>query len=1024
MSTAKYAIKNSQFTLIMVIMVLALGVSTILSMPRSEDPEMKTTVFPIAIVYPGTSPQDMEELVVNPIESKLYDLSDIKQIKTSIFDGVAVLFVEYTFKSDVDDKYQELVREIGALRPSLPENIYSIDIDKVDPSNVNVIQLALISENAPRPLLKKQADDLKEKLESIKALKDVKISGLSDQIVRVDVQPDELARMNIPLSQIMDMLQSGSQNIPGGSILAGGKTFSIKTTGNYQSIDDIKNTIVSSSEGKNILLRDVADVYPSFAAETHLTRLNGYRSLFINAAMKKGENITAVQEEYTSVISEFKDELPKNMDLVTSFDQADNVNKRLSGLGIDFLIAVTLVIFTLLPLGIRASGIVMIAIPLSLSIGVVLLHLSGYSLNQLSIVGFVVALGLLVDDSIVVVENIERWMREGYSKLEAAIKGTEQITLAVIGCTATLVIAFMPLMFMPEAAGSFIRSLPVAVIFSVLASMVIALTVVPFLATKMLKPHEHPEGNKVLRVFQKVIHSTYAVVLDKALKKPWTAILIAGLIFVGSLFLIPVIGFSLFPASEKPQFLINITTPDQSNIYYTDSITRQIEADLAELPQVKYYSSNVGKGNPQIYYNVVQANTKSDFAEIFVQLEDDIKAKDKVKLINELRERWSPYPGAKIEVKDFEQGVPVISPVEVKLLGDNLDTLQSLASKTEELLASTEGTIYVNNPVENKKTDIRVNVDKAKALALGVPTAYIDQTIRMALAGIDIATFTDPTDTNNEYRIRLTVPRDPYPDLTVFDNLYVNNVRGGAVPLRQIASLELESSSPQINHLDKIRTVSVNSFVESGFSNDEVIQSVIDKMEEMPLPDGYQYIMGGEVESREQSFGGFGTVIMVTVFLFIAVLVLEFKTLKSTFIVLSVIPLGIVGAVLALLVTGNTLSFVATIGMVALAGIEVKNTILLVDFTNQLRREGTELNEAIEKAGEIRFLPIILTTLTAIGGLLPIAWSSNPLISPLAIVMIGGLISSTLLSRIVTPVVYKLMPPKIEEEKTANDENR
>src|SRR5690606_27862060 len=539
-----------------------------------------------------------------------------------------------------------------------------------------------------------------------------------------------------------------------------------------------------------------------------------------------------------------------------------------------------------------------------------------------------------------------------YSKLDAAIKGTEQITLAVIGCTATLVIAFMPLMFMPEAAGSFIRSLPVAVIFSVLASMVIALTVVPFLATKMLKPHEHPEGNKVLRVFQKVIHSTYAVVLDKALKKPWTAILIAGMIFVGSLLLIPVIGFSLFPASEKPQFLINVTAPDQSSIYYTDSITRQIESELKDIPQVKYYSSNVGKGNPQIYYNVVQANAKSDFAEIFVQLQDDVKAKDKVKLINQLRERWSPYPGAKVEVKDFEQGVPVISPVEVKLLGDNLDTLQTLAMKVEELLASTEGTIYVNNPVQNKKTDIRVQVDKAKALALGVPTAYIDQTIRMALAGIDIATFTDPTDTNNEYRIRLSVPRDPYPDMSVFDNLYVNTVGGGAVPLRQVASLELESSSSQINHLDKIRTVSVNSFVESGFSNDEVIQSVIDKMEEMPLPDGYQYLMGGEVESRQQSFGGFGTVIMVTVFLFIAVLVLEFKTLRRTFLVLSVLPLGIVGAVLPLLVTGNTRSFVATIRMVALAGFEVKLTMPLVDFTNQLRKEGTGLNEAIEKAGD------------------------------------------------------------------------
>lgn len=1013
MSTAKFAIKNSQFTLIMVIMVLVLGVSTVLTMPRSEDPEMKTTMFPVVVIYPGTSPQDMEELIVNPIESKLYDLSDIKQIKTSIVDGVAVLFVEYTFESDVDDKYQELVREVSALRPSLPENIYSIDINRIDPSNVNVIQLALISENAPRALLKKQADDLKENLEAIKALKDVEISGLSDQIICVDVQTDELSRMNIPLTQVMDLIQSGSQNIPGGNILAGGKTFSIKTTGNYQAIDEIKNTIVSSSEGKNILLKDIADVYPSFAPETHITRLNGYRSLFINAAMKKGGNITDVQEEYLSVIDKFKENLPANMDLVTSFDQANNVNKRLSGLGIDFLIAVTLVLFTLLPLGLRASGIVMIAIPLSLSIGIVFLHLFGYSLNQLSIVGFVVALGLLVDDSIVVVENIERWMREGYSKLEAAIKGTEQITLAVIGCTATLVIAFMPLMFMPEAAGSFIRSLPVAVILSVLASMVIALTVVPFLATKMLKPHEHPEGNKVLRVFQKIIHSTYAVVLDKALKKPWKAVAIAGVIFIGSLLLIPIIGFSLFPASEKPQFLINITTPDQSNIYYTDSITRKIEAELDEISEIKYYSSNVGKGNPQIYYNVVQANEKSDFAEIFVQLEADIKAKDKVALINRLREKWSPYPGAKVEVKDFEQGVPVISPVEVKLLGNDLDTLQNVAAKVEQLLASTEGAIYINNPVQNKKTDIRVHVDKAKALALGVPTAYIDQTIRMALAGIDIATYTDPTDTHNEYKIRLSVPRDPYPDMGVFDNLYVNNVRGGAVPLKQLASLELESSSSQINHLDKIRTVSVNSFVANGFSNDEVIQQVIDKMEEMPLPEGYRYIMGGEVESRQQSFGGFGTVIIVTVFLFIAVLVLEFKTLKSTLIVLSVIPLGVVGAVLALLITGNTLSFVATIGMVALAGIEVKNTILLVDFTNQLRREGTELNEAIEKAGELRFLPIILTTLTAIGGLLPIAWSSNPLISPLAIVMIGGLISSTLLSRIITPVIYKLIPPKI-----------
>jgi len=1013
MDIAKYALKNSQFTFIMVLLVIALGLSTILSMPRSEDPEMKTTMFPVVVVYPGTSPKDMEELIVDPMESVLYGLDDIKQIKTSIVNGLALIFVEYTFESDVNDKYQELIREISALRPSLPENIYSIDVQRVDPSNVNVIQLALISENASRNALKQKSEDLKKELEKVTALKEVKISGLSDQLIRVDVQPDQLARMNISLTQVMQAIENGSVNIPGGSVVAGGKTFSIKTTGNYQNIDDIQNTIVSSSEGKNVLLKDIAQVYADYAQDNHITRLNGYRSLFINAAMKKGQNITEVQKGYLPIIDQYKAELPSNMDLVMNFDQANNVNNRLSGLGIDFLIAVTLVLFTLLPLGNRASAVVMIAIPLSLSIGIVMLNLLGYSLNQLSIVGFVVALGLLVDDSIVVVENIERWMREGYSRVDAALKGTQQITLAVIGCTATLVIAFMPLLFMPEAAGDFIRSLPVAVICSVVASMVVALTVVPFLASRILKPHENPDGNKVLRLFQRVIHSTYAVLLDKALKKPWQAVIIAGIIFIGSLLLIPIVGFSLFPASEKPQFLINITTPLQSNIYYTDSITRQIEEKLDSIKEVQYYSSNIGKGNPQIYYNVMQANERTDFSEIFVQLKEDTKTKDKIRLINELRQLWTPYPGAKIEVKDFEQGVPTISPVEVKLLGNNLDTLQSLASKVERLFLNTEGTLYVNNPVQNKKTDIRVKVDKAKALALGVPSSSIDQTIRMALAGIDIANFNDPVNDNNDYRIRLSVPRNPYPDLTVFNNIYVNNIQGTAIPLSQLASLELESSSSQINHLNKVRTVSVNSFVQNGYQNDQVIQRVIDKMDEMPLPESYSYIMGGEVEAREQSFGGFGTIILITVFLFIAVLVLEFKTFKSTLIVLSVIPLGIVGAVIALLLTGNTLSFVATIGMVALAGIEVKNTILLVDFTNQLRREGMELNEAIEKAGEIRFLPIILTTLTAIGGLLPIAWSSNPLISPLAIVIIGGLISSTLLSRIVTPVVYKLMPPKI-----------
>lgn len=1020
MNIIRYPIKNYQFTLIIVVMLIVVGVSTLLTMPRAEDPDMEALVFPVVVVYPGTSPADMEQLVVKPLETRFYELDQIKRIKTDISNGLAFIMVEYIHGADHAAKYQELVRELSAARQEdLPEGIYSAQVMQVDPSDVSVIQAALVSENASRQVLKKLSDELKTELEKVKALKKVSVHGLPDQLVKVDLHVGKLAHLHIPVSRVIEAIGSDASNIPGGSIHAGGKAFSVKAGGSYQNIEQIKNTIVSSAEGKNIVLNDIAEVYPDFAPDNHITRLNGFRCLFITAAQKKGMNISETRKQYIKVLARFKEHLPSNVDLVLNFDQADNVNKRLSGLGRDFLIAIGLVLITLLPLGLRASSVVMIAIPLSLATGIVVLKIFGFSLNQLSIVGFVVALGLVVDDSIVVVENVERWMRQGYSRTEAAIRGTNQIALAVLGCTATLVIAFLPLMLMPDESGDFIRSMPTAVIGSIVASLFVALLVVPFLSSRLLKPHENAGGNIILRAFQRVIHLTYAALLDRALKKPWEAVVIALVIFGGALAMIPVIGFSLFPESEKPQFNVNVTSQLQSNISYSDSIARIIENDLNKVDQVKYYSTNVGKGNPKIYYNLPQVNEREDFAQIFVQLKDNVNAREKNKLIDGLRQKWDSFLGARVEVRNFEQGVPSISPVEVRIFGENLDTLQDLAARTEQMLLHTDGTIYVNNPVANNKTDFHIDVNRAKALALGVPAISINKMVRMALSGLDVATYTDPLSENNDYKIRVSVPRGSYPNITVLNSLFVDNALGTAIPLSQLATIKMEASPSKISHINKQRVVSVNSFVKKGFTNDRVISDVEKQMDKMVLPTGYHYEMGGEVEARQESFAGFGTIILIAVFMFIAILVLEFKTYKSTLIVLSVIPLGIVGAAIALWLTGNTLSFVATIGLVALAGIEVKNTILLVDFTNQMREEGIELDEAIEKASEIRFLPIVLTTMTAIGGLLPIALSSNPLISPLAIVMIGGLISSTFLSRIVTPVVYKLIPPAITKEGSA-----
>ncbi len=1014
MKIVSFFVKNAQLTLVIFLMIVVVGITTLLNMPRAEDPDIHAPQYPIVIIYPGTSPTDMEELVVKPIEEKVSELEDLKQIKTRIDDGVAVITVEYKYDSDVEAKYQELVRELNALRPELPPDIYSIEVQKVMPSDVNVIQVALISENASNALLRQTAENLKEELEKIKSLKKVEYHGVPEQVIRIDLQLDKIAQQNIPVNYVIGAIQSEAANIPGGSIRAGTKSFNVKTSGKYKSIEEIDNTVVYNAGGKIVYLKDVATVFFNYEEEKHITRLNGHRGVLVVAAQKPGLNITQTQKEYLPVIKRFEKKMPANIELIKHFDQAENVDRRLSGLGVDFLIAIGLVLITLLPLGSRASLIVMIAITLSLALGLVAMNAMGFSLNQLSIVGLVVALGLLVDDSIVVVENIERWLRQGHSRTQAAINATKQIGLAVIGCTATLIIAFLPIVFMPEAAGEFIRGLPMAVITAVLASMLVSLTIVPFLASRVLKTHHNPEGNIFLRGLKKLISGSYSLLLDKALKRPVLTLMIAFALFGASLAVFRIIGFRIFPTSEKPQFLININMPLQTNLEATDKMAGYVENELKKESQVEYFTTNVGKGNPRIYYNVIPENEKGEFAQLFVQLNTDVSPSGKKEIIEELRKIFLPVAGAKIEVKDFEQGPPIEAPVAIRITGDNLDTLRRIANDVESAIKSIPGSIYVNNEVEVLKSDLKVAINTLKSRTLGIQTADIDKTVRLAVAGIGVGKYTD--EKGDEYEILLNAPKTKFATLNSFENLFINNAIGTPVPLNQVAQLEFETSPTTIKHLDKKRYVVVTAFNTKDVLAEKINSAFLKKAEQLNLPEGYEIQLAGEVESEKDAFGGgFMTVVIATIFLFIMVLILEFKTFKSTLIVLSVIPLGIIGGVLMLWMTGNPLSFVAILGFIGLAGIEVKNSILLVDFTNQLRDQGKTVDEAIREAGEVRFLPIVLTSLTAIGGLAPIALSNNPLISPLALVLIGGLISSTILSRIVTPVLYKLIPPKIEK---------
>ena len=1009
MRIAEFSVKNRQFTLVAFVALMVMGVFSMLTIPRAEDPTFPLPMYPISVVYPGASPTDLEQLVVDPIEDKIRALEGLIEIKASIEDGLAVILPEFNVSVDADRKYDEVIREINALRPSLPQDLARLEVIRINATDVNIAQFALMSETMPFHELDKIARGLRDDLARIPGVKEAETWGYPGREVRVALEMGRLAELGIPLSRVIQAVGGESVNIPGGSVDVGSRRFNVKTSGSYRTLDEVRATVIGGGPAGSVRVGDVAEVTWDYEEATSTARLDGRRAVWITATMQENQNIMAVRDRLWAAADLVEERLPGGVTLERPFDQSANVRLRLSRLTTDFIIAIALVLLTLLPLGFRASAIVMVSIPLSLAIGITLLKAAGFTINQLSIVGFVIALGLLVDDSIVVVENIARFLRQGYTRVEAAIAATQQIFIAVLGTTATLVFAFLPVLMLPGTAGKFIRSMPAAVVFTILASLLVSLTIIPFLASIFLREEKDERGNIFLRGLNRVIDATYGKLLHRALAYPWRTLAVAAALFVGALALIPAIGFSLFPKAGTPQFLVTVTAPDGSALAVTDSAVAYAERIVAGRAQVRHTYANIGRGNPKIYYNINSQNERSTYGELFVLI-DKYHSERTPAMLDSLRTVFDAYPDARIEVREFENGPPIDAPIELRVIGADLDSLRVIGARLEALLNAAPGTRDVVNPLRVSRTDLALTLDRAKAGLYGVPTAEIDRTVRFGLAGLPSGSFRDSD--GEEYPVTLRLPGPTRKGPEALDALYVSSVNGAQLPLRQLAGFTFETSPPLIQHHDGQRAVTVRSQVRTGYNTDRVTRGVLAQLDTFALPDGYRVEAAGEIASREASFGGLGTAILVAVFGVLAILVLEFRTFRGMLIVSSVIPLGVIGGLVALFLTGYTLSFTAVIGFVALIGIEIKNSILLVDFTNQLRRQGVELREAIEKAGMIRFVPIVLTSATAIGGLTPLAVQGSSLYSPLAVVIIGGLISSTLLSRLVTPVLYELLAPE------------
>ncbi len=1005
MTLPRLALRNAQFVVIILLIAILMGVRSFINMPRSEDPQVDFPIYIISVIYPGTSPQDMETLIVDPIEEAVNKVDDITRIKTDIREGVTVISIDAAFGLDTKQKYDDIAREIAAIRDQLPDDIVYLDLEQIKPEDrVNFILLAITSENTPYSNLYDLAEDLKEDLEDISGIKTVDIDASPAEEIRITIDFQRMAAMNMNLRQIVTTLQTNNINVPGGDISSGSRNFTIESTGGYDNIDEIRNTIIGSYNGHIVKLKDVADISKTYEDILWKAEYNKVKCVFVGAKLKRGFNIIAVHKEAMAVIEKHRANLPNSVKMNMAFEQATSVSQRINDFFKNLLQGIALVgIVIFLALGWRAALVIITLIPICVVLSLAILNGSGYALQQISVASLVLALGLLVDNGIVVIENITRFIKEGYARDVAALKGSTEVGMAILTSTITTLLSFFPLTQLGDAPGLFLISLPLTVIYTLIISLILALTFSPIMS-KWFLPKVIRRPSIADRFFMWLTNHIYLPILKGSLRWGWLILLFTIMVTWFSISLFPKIGVSFFPTADKPLLLIDIETPIGSNIATTDKAVNYVEQILDTMNIVVNYTSNTGNGNPQVYYNRIPRRSTKSHGQIMVNL-THWETQSFYNTIRSLRQSFATYPGAKITVEELKNAAPVDAPIEILVAGEDLNVLKKIATQIEDLYHSIPGLININNPLSRSQPQIKIVLDKSKAGLIGIDELSFDQTVRASMNGLKIDQVT--LDDQESYGLVLRMPFDENPSLEDFNKIFIASRLGGQVPLSHIAKIEFSGGPASFSHYNMDRNVAVTA---SLVNLDETISttvSIIDQLDKMDWPRGYSYTVLGEYYEQQNTFGNLGIILLLAQVGIFAVLVLQFRSILQPLIVFAAIPLAISGSFFALYLTGWSFSFFAFVGFISLIGIVVNNSIILVDYINQLRNEGEDALEAIYMASARRLKPILLTTITTILGLIPLTLQGTNQWSPLCWTIIGGMVSSSVLTLVVVPILYK-----------------
>ncbi len=998
MKLVALAVQRYRLTVLGIILLLVMGGVSYYLIPRREDPFIKVPGATVQSYYPGASPRDVERYVTVPLEEKINEIDEIDKIFSSSSQGASLILIQFDPDSDMDENLQELREKIREAEADLPEAALDPEITRWKTETVSLI----INLSGPfsHGRLFKYAKYIKRDLEKIPEIMSLEIDGDQEREVHVEVYQNRLSQYRISLDDVIRQLQAENVSLPGGHMDIGRRRYLVRTDEAFMRAGEVGRTIVGAYEERPVFLADLAKIKDTYKRPEYWVRFNGQQSVNILVTQKPRSNLLAASRKIHGRLDQLADRLPQRLKLLVFADQSRSVSQRLANFQKNLAIGACLVILlTIFLMNLRMAFTVGFLIPLSISFAVIMLYRLGHSLNQITLAAMIVVLGMLVDNGIVVVENIQRHLDGGKERISAVLTGSREVLGAIASSSLTTMLAFTPLLFMSGDTGQFIRGIPVTIIFAIAGSLMVAVLVSPLMSHRFLKPGgKGADDSSVIKA--------YGHILRFALDHKILTLGITVTAFLGSLLFIPRLGLQFFPKAEKEIFVIEAQLPQGANIETTLNLAERIERILLAREEVESVMTHVGQNGPRIYYNINFFRVKEpNKAQFFVTIKGDIRRVTTARVIKELRPLMTRLSGARIELKELEQGPPVGAPIAIKIKGDDLEVIERLAQGYNSLLKSIPGAVDVTDDASETIPQIEIRVDSDKAQLLGITNATIGQTIRTAIYGTTATSFRHG---DEEIDVVVSLGETSRTDVATFDEIYMKSIKGFKIPFRQVADVRFISDIGTIRRENLTRTATVRSEVQ-GTLSESVIDVLKAKAATLQIPPGYLVEYEGETQERNESFMSLGWAMIAAFLLVYVVLVAQFNSYKQPFVIALSLPFGLVGAVLGLWITGYSFGFMAFLGLVSLTGIVVNDAIVLIDFVNTIRKEGRELRTAVTEAGRLRFRPVMLTTVSTVAGLLPLSIMGGSLWGPMGNVIIFGLSMATVLTLIIIPVVYEII---------------